>query len=70
GNFGAVLFCDAGGIWTDIQEISSSTAGFGIGAGIRYNTLIGPIRVDYGFAPTWENSLRRGKVYFAIGQAF
>jgi outer membrane protein assembly complex protein YaeT len=70
GSFGAVLFCDAGGIWTEIQEISSGTAGFGIGAGVRYNTLIGPLRLDYGFAPTWENSLKRGKVYFAIGQAF
>ncbi len=70
GNLGAVLFCDAGGIWTELQEISTGTAGFGIGAGIRYNTLIGPIRLDYGFAPTWENSLKRGKVYFAIGQAF
>ncbi len=70
GNFGAVLFCDAGGIWTELRDISIKTAGFGIGAGIRYNTLIGPVRLDYGFAPTWENSLRRGKVYFAIGQAF
>ncbi|RKZ01133.1 hypothetical protein DRQ21_11220 [Candidatus Fermentibacteria bacterium] len=70
GNFGAVLFCDAGGIWTEVQQISTGTAGFGIGAGIRYNTLVGPIRLDYGFAPTWENSLKRGKVYFAIGQAF
>lgn len=70
GNLGAVLFCDAGGIWSELQEISTGTAGFGIGAGIRYNTLIGPVRLDYGFAPTWENSLKRGKVYFAIGQAF
>ena len=70
GNLGAVLFCDAGGIWTEVQQISTGTAGFGIGAGIRYNTLVGPIRLDYGFAPTWENSLKRGKVYFAIGQAF
>jgi len=70
GNLGAVIFCDGGGIWTEVQQISSGTAGLGTGFGIRYNTPIGPLRLDYGFAPTWENSLRRGKVYFAIGQAF
>ncbi|MCK5786343.1 MAG: BamA/TamA family outer membrane protein [Candidatus Sabulitectum sp.] len=70
GDLGAVLFCDGGGIWTEVQEISTGSAGFGIGVGIRYNTLIGPIRLDYGFAPTWENSLKRGRLYFAIGQAF
>lgn len=70
GNLGVVLFCDAGGVWTEVQQISKGSSGFGTGVGIRYNTLIGPIRLDYGFAPTWENSLKRGKVYFAIGQAF
>ena len=70
GNLGAVVFADGGGIWTDVQQISSGTAGFGTGVGLRYNTPIGPIRLDYGFAPTWSNSLKRGKVYFAIGQAF
>ncbi|HPJ27389.1 MAG TPA: BamA/TamA family outer membrane protein [Candidatus Sabulitectum sp.] len=70
GGLGAVLFADGGGIWTELQQISSGTAGFGAGIGIRYDTPIGPVRLDYGFAPTWSNSLKRGKVYFAIGQAF
>ena len=70
GNLGAVAFADAGGVWTDVQQISTGTTGFGTGLGIRYDTPIGPIRLDYGFAPTWSNSLKRGKVYFAIGQAF
>lgn len=70
GNLGAVFFCDAGGVWAELQEIDAGSAGLGTGLGIRYNTLIGPIRLDYAFAPTWENSLKRGKVYFAIGQAF
>ncbi len=70
GNLGAAVFADGGGIWTDVQQVSSGTAGFGTGLGLRYDTPIGPIRLDYGFAPTWSNSLKRGKVYFAIGQAF
>lgn len=70
GNLGAVVFADGGGVWTDVQQISRGTTGFGTGLGIRYNTPIGPVRLDYGFAPTWSNALKRGKVYFAIGQAF
>ncbi len=70
GNLGAVVFCDAGGVWSNLEQISTGTTGFGTGLGLRYNTPIGPVRLDYGFAPTWSNSLKRGKVYFAIGQAF
>jgi outer membrane protein assembly factor BamA len=70
GNLGAALFCDAGGVWSELGQISRGTTGFGIGLGLRFDTPIGPLRLDYGFAPTWSNSLKRGKVYFAIGQPF
>ena len=70
GGFGAVAFLDAGGVWSDFDQVSTVSTGLGIGVGLRYNTIIGPVRLDYGFAPTWENAVRRGKVYFAIGQAF
>ncbi len=70
GNLGAVLFCDAGGVWSNLDQVSTGTTGFGTGLGLRYDTPIGPVRLDYGFAPTWSNSLKRGKVYLAIGQAF
>ncbi|MBD3277650.1 MAG: BamA/TamA family outer membrane protein [Candidatus Aegiribacteria sp.] len=70
GNLGAVLFTDAGGLWTSLEEVSFETTGFGTGFGLRYHTVFGPIRLDYGFAPTWRNSLKRGKIYLGIGHAF
>ncbi len=70
GNFGVVLFTDAGGLWNSFEEVDFETAGFGTGFGLRYHTLFGPIRLDYGFAPTWRNSLKRGKIYIGIGHAF
>ncbi|NOQ23522.1 MAG: BamA/TamA family outer membrane protein [Candidatus Aegiribacteria sp.] len=70
GNLGAVLFADAGGLWNAFNEFDLSTAGFGTGIGLRYNTLFGPLRLDYGFAPTWKNSIKRGKIYIGIGHAF
>ncbi|OPL17861.1 MAG: hypothetical protein AVO35_08260 [Candidatus Aegiribacteria sp. MLS_C] len=70
GNFGVVLFADAGGVWRYLDEVSLDTSGFGIGAGLRYHTVFGPIRLDYGFAPTWRNSLERGRIYIGIGHVF
>ncbi len=70
GNLGIVLFTDAGGLWNSFEEVDFETAGFGTGFGLRYHTLFGPIRLDYGFAPTWRNSLKRGKIYIGIGHAF
>ncbi len=70
GNLGIVLFTDAGGLWNAFEEVDFETAGFGTGFGLRYHTLFGPLRLDYGFAPTWRNSLKRGKIYIGIGHAF
>lgn len=70
GSLGAVLFLDAGGLWSKADDISLSTAGMGTGMGLRYDTPFGPFRIDYGFAPTWTDGFKRGKVYIAIGQAF
>jgi len=70
GNLGIVLFADAGGLWNAFNEVDLETTGFGTGIGLRYHTLFGPVRLDYGFAPTWRNSLKRGKIYIGIGHAF
>ncbi|MCK4504881.1 MAG: BamA/TamA family outer membrane protein [Candidatus Aegiribacteria sp.] len=70
GSFGLILFTDVGGLWNSMDNINLESTGFGVGVGLRYNTIFGPIRVDYGFAPTWSNSLKRGKFYFGLGHAF
>jgi outer membrane protein insertion porin family len=70
GDFGIVLFTDAGGLWNTLHDINLDSSGFGTGFGLRYNTVFGPLRLDYGFAPTWSDALRRGKVYIGIGHVF
>lgn len=70
GEFSVVLFVDGGGLWNSVEDIVVANSGFGTGIGLRYNTVFGPIRLDYGFAPTWSNSLKRGKLYIGIGQVF
>jgi outer membrane protein assembly factor BamA len=70
GNLGVVLFTAGGGLWSSFEEVDLETAGFGTGIGLRYHTIFGPLRFDYGFAPTWRNSLKRGKIYIGIGHVF
>lgn len=67
---GIAAFLDSGGIWNDVEDVSTSDAGLGTGLGIRISTPFSPIRFDYGFAPTWRDGFKRGSFYFAIGQIF
>ena len=77
-----VLFYDIGTFWNRGQQfqIKQETLtvgektyhlGFysGYGLGLRVTTPLGPLRLDYGF-PIGENSLKRGRFYFNIGQKF
>ncbi|MCI0451132.1 MAG: outer membrane protein assembly factor BamA [Candidatus Latescibacteria bacterium] len=84
-NFAGTFFLDGGNVWgrasdvtasdfrltTDVSETEVDDFRYGIGLGIRYNTPIGPIRVDYGYPLkpdiyTDEN----GTFYLSLGQIF
>ena len=72
----AVAFVDAGNVWTGAWQFGSLK--YDAGPGLRYNTPIGPIRVDLGFQLNPYPSLlvngkpesRHFRVHFSIGQAF
>ena len=85
GNFGGVLFIDAGNLWNTYRQITLETVAVATGFGLRYNTFFGPLRVDFGFrlydpsAPAGQQFLyqqsvstllRQVVVHFGIGQAF
>mgnify|MGYP000938532647 FL=1 len=61
-----VLFADAGQIADTGVKWENFKTGFG--PGIRINTPIGPIRLDYGFAK--DNGKWNSQFYFSLGQAF
>jgi translocation and assembly module TamA len=69
GNFGAATFVDAG-------QVTSSGAPFasdwriGVGAGVRYYTSIGPIRLDVAVPVNREPHGDAFELYIGIGQAF
>jgi len=64
-NFQAVLFADWGNTWDIGESIDVLDLKFGKGIGIRFDTPIGPIRLDYGIGEEGE-----GKTYFSIGHTF
>ncbi len=64
-NFQAVLFVDWGQAWKIEESIDFADLKFGRGVGIRFDTPIGPIRLDYGIGEEGE-----GKTYFSIGHTF
>src|SRR5262245_51738147 len=48
-NVGGVLFLDAGNVWAKSWGITLSDLRYAIGPGLRYQTPIGPIRLDLGY---------------------
>jgi outer membrane protein insertion porin family len=64
-NFQAVLFVDWGQAWDIEESIDIADLKFGRGVGVRFDTPIGPIRLDYGI-----NEEGIGKTYFSIGNTF
>ncbi|GAB5407674.1 MAG: BamA/TamA family outer membrane protein [Balneolaceae bacterium] len=82
--FGVATFLDGGQVWRGLSSIDPTNIQFGIGAGIRYESPIGPIRVDVGYKvnPTSQDLRQfddgidlggwqdRWGLHFSIGQAF
>jgi len=64
------VFADWGGLWLNREDMNLKSTKLGIGFGIRYNTVIGPVRIDYGYRLTDRTKNYKGNVYFAIGNAY
>lgn len=75
---GAVAFFDFGNVWADSWIIHVKDLRTDIGPGLRYNTPVGPVRLDFGYQLNPIPGLlvagkpqpRRWRIHFSIGQAF
>jgi outer membrane protein assembly complex protein YaeT len=82
GQLSGVAFLDAGSVWADPSATPGSTNDIGwrynVGPGLRYQTPIGPLRVDFGYQlnpipgllVNGKEEKRRFRFHFSIGQAF
>jgi outer membrane translocation and assembly module TamA len=49
GDFGGNLFVDGGNVWREIADFDPSQARWGAGVGLRYQSPVGPLRVEVGW---------------------
>jgi outer membrane protein assembly complex protein YaeT len=69
-NFGLVLFFDGGDVTDKIGDFKLSNYQYSIGLGIRFNTPVGPIRLDYGKCLKNPEPNDRGRLYLGLLHAF
>jgi outer membrane protein insertion porin family len=69
-SFGAVFFFDHGNVWREFDEIELGEIKSSVGAGLRYNTPVGPLRIDWGYKLNREGSDSAAEYHFMLGHAF
>lgn len=69
-NLSAVLFWD--GLWMDRDgaALPEATFLYSVGAGLRWRTLVGPIRLEYGYNPDPRVGDPDGTLHLAVGFPF
>ncbi|MFH1569648.1 MAG: BamA/TamA family outer membrane protein [Gemmatimonadota bacterium] len=65
-----VLFLDSGQVWQRAREVSRRDLRYGYGAGFRYSSRFGLLRLDAALAHRDVALVHRLSVYFGVGQAF
>ncbi|WP_353685309.1 outer membrane protein assembly factor BamA [Thermodesulfovibrio sp. 3462-1] len=69
-NFFIVNFLDFGNVWKRVGDVDVSNLKYTTGVGLRYKTLIGPLRIDYGYKLNRQPGESHGEIHFSIGHAF
>ncbi len=64
-SFTGVIFTDAGNVWENTDSIALDDLFIGYGLGMRMNTPVGQLRLDYGW-----NEDSEGQLHFSIGNTF
>jgi outer membrane protein assembly complex protein YaeT len=70
GKIGGALFVDFGNVFRDSFTYRLDDLRYAVGPGIRYDTPIGPVRLDVGIILDRRADEDFGRVEFSIGQAF
>jgi len=67
---GGVLFFELGNVWSKPQEARFSGLRPNAGTGLRVNSPLGILRLDYGINLDRRANEPRAKLFFSMGQAF
>ncbi len=69
-SFGLVLFFDHGNVWRTYKDVEFKEIKSTVGLGLRYNTPIGPFRLDWGYKLNREEGESPSAFHFSLGHAF
>lgn len=67
GSLGIVLFYDVGSVFSHSEDISIEDLSKAVGIGLRFNTPIGPLRMDWGINPS---NFDQNQFFVSIGHTF
>jgi outer membrane protein assembly factor BamA len=70
GSLRGAVFSDHGGVYSEVGSFRLPDLGHNVGAGLRWNTPLGPLRFDYGLRVGDLGGGPRGQWHFTIGHAF
>lgn len=70
GSLRGAVFSDHGGVYSEVGSFRLEDLGHNVGAGLRWNTPLGPLRFDYGIRLGDIGDAPRGQWHFTIGHAF
>ncbi len=58
------------GLYASNDDVTEDDFRYSIGVGLRYNTPVGPIRLDYGMPIKKDDTDRFGRFHLSLGQIF
>ncbi|MBN1349465.1 outer membrane protein assembly factor BamA [candidate division KSB1 bacterium] len=67
---GGAIFIDIGNVWDQPHHFRLDELRSAVGFGLRVNSPIGLLRLDFGFNPDRKAGEPASKIYFSMGQAF
>ncbi len=68
--FGLVTFFDSGNVWQKAEQATLGDIKYTTGLGLRYNTPVGPLSLDYGYKLNRGTGESKGEIHFSVGQSF
>ncbi len=65
-----VIFYDAGNVYVQVADFDPTDVRHVLGGGLRFETAIGPLRLEYGRKLDREPGETSGEFFLSIGSAF
>jgi outer membrane translocation and assembly module TamA len=68
---GLAVWSEMGQVWRKVADAKLTTLRFGVGSGLRLQTPVGPIRLDWGWkVGAYDYRLKNRAFHFSIGETF